>query len=244
MEVEEEEEDRNLFLPEQDYGNPDVISTYDFIYFVQDYSPFLRKYIDYLYDPNPEDHEEAGVNGYFKSFIDICEGINTDQGDDGHEFEQYRPTLEPLMEFMTQSSEDMNVYYNEQLRPENLADAPTGIAYRTRSKALAPGFQLPPPIRRRNVMTLGPLEEGARIELSDGKDYNYSELKNMLLWNKTITPNRHPYTPEDKEKIQKFIEFVTKGGKKTKKNKRKGRKTKKTRKTRKSKTRKSKKTKK
>lgn len=230
-------EEQHSYLPEQDYADPNVISTYDFIYFIQDYSPFLIKYIDHLYDPNPEDPEEAGDNGYFKSFIDICEGINTDQGDDGT-FEQYRPTLEPLMEFITQSCEDMNAYYEENLRNEQLADAQTGIAYRTRSKTPASVYQLSPPTRKRDTVTLSQIKEGPVIKLSDGKDYTYGELKNMLLWNNNMTPNRHPYTPKDKEEIQKFIDFATKGGKKTRKNKRKTRKsgkTKKTKKTRKTK---------
>ena len=228
------------FLPEQEYGNPDVMSTYDFIYFVQDYSPFLIKYIDYLYDPNPEDPEEAGVNNYFKSFIDICEGINTDQGDDGT-FEQYRPTLEPLMEFMTQSCEDMNLYYEENLRNEQLADAqqnvaePKGVASRTRSKAPATRFEIPPiKKRRKDAITLSEIKEGPVIKLSDKKEYTQSELKHMWDWNKTMTPYRHPYTQEDKDKIDELMGFA-KGLKKKTIKARKVKKVRKSKKTRKQK---------
>jgi hypothetical protein len=52
----------------------------------------------------------------------------------------------------------------------------------------------------------------------------------MWEWNKTITPYRHPYTSEDKQKIKDIIEFATKGGKRTRKTSRKGKKTRKTRK--------------
>jgi hypothetical protein len=204
------------FLPEQEY---EELSTYDFIYFIQDYSPFLRKYIDYLYDPNNhDDPEEADVNGYFKSFIEICEGINTDHRDDGT-FEAYRPTLEPLIEFMTQSCEEMNVYYKDNL--QKLA-VPNGIAYRTRSKGPASVFEIPPNKKGMDTFTLEPIkQEGVRIKLSDGKEYTYPEIKNMWNWNKTITPRRHPYTEEDIQKINDLINFTTKGGKKTRKNKKK-----------------------
>jgi hypothetical protein len=216
------------FLPEQEY---EELSTYDFIYFIQDYSPFLRKYIDYLYDPNNhDDPEEADVNGYFKSFIEICEGINTDHGDDGT-FEAYRPTLEPLIEFMTQSCEEMNVYYEDKL--QKLA-VPNGIAYRTRSKRPASVFEIPPAKKGTNMISLEPTkQEGVRITLSDGKEYTYEEIKGMWQFSNIQTPLRHPYTEEDIQKINDLINFATKGGKKTRKNKRKAKKTKKNKKTKK-----------
>jgi len=230
------------FLPEQDYEDSTIISTYDFIYFIQDYSPFLREYLDYLYDLN--DPEDADVNNYFKSFIDICEEIYTDAGDDGT-FEQYRATLEPLMEFMTQACESMNAYHEEnlQLAEEGVpnADAPKDVANRTRSKNPATEFEIPTNRKGTNVMTLGPTTQDAvRIKLSDGKEYTYPEIKNMWEWNKTMTPYRHPYTEEDKQKINELINFATKGGKKTRKSKRKARKTKKIRKTKSKKARKNK----
>ena len=86
-------------------------------------------------------------------------------------------------------------------------------------------------------MTLEPTkQEGVRIKLSDGKEYTYDEIKHMWNWNKTMTPYRHPYTEEDKQKIKELIDFATKGGKrKAKKNKKskkmKKQKTKKLRKT-------------
>ena len=238
-----EEEEIHPFLPIQDYRNPEVISTYDFIYFIQDYSQFLRDYIDFLYNP-ADNQEEADVNNYFKSFIDICEGINTDNGDDGTFDQRYRDTLEPLMEFMTQSCEDMNMYSEQNAQAavaqENLelaqdevhnADAPTGVASRTRSKRPASEFELPPAKRGTNVMTQGPTTQHAvRVKLSDGKEYTYGELKHMWEWNKTMTPYRHPYTEEDKQKITELIDFATKGGKKTRKNKKKTKKTQKSRK--------------
>jgi hypothetical protein len=220
-------EERSSFIPEQEYEDPNVISTYDFIYFVQDYSPFLREYIDDLYDP--DDPEEADDNGYYKSFIDICEGIDTDEEDDGT-FETYRATLEPFMEFMTDECGQMNVYYEEELRDarefitqQNVAK-PTGIASRTRSKAPATGFEIPQSKRGRNAITLEPTkQEGVRIKLSDGKEYTYGEIKHMWEWNKTITPYRHPYTEEDKNKIKELMEFSAKGGRrKTRKGKKRG----------------------
>jgi hypothetical protein len=59
-----------------------------------------------------------------------------------------------------------------------------------------------------------------------------------------MTPYRHPYTEDDKNKIKEIIDFATKGGKKiikkTRKNKRKARKTQKSRKTKSTKVRKNK----
>jgi hypothetical protein len=186
--------------------------TYDFIYFVQDYSAFLRTYINIKYQRDPDEV------GYLTSFIDICDGINTDYGDDGS-FEQYRPTLEPLMEWITLWAEDMSAFHNQNIAAP-LA-GPESIADRTRSKWPASGFEIPPFKRGRNAMTLEPTkQEGVRIKLSDGKEYTYGEIKHMWNWNKTMTPYRHPYTEEDKQQIIKLIDFATKGGRrKTKKNK-------------------------
>ena len=229
-------------LPEQFYEDPNIISTYDFIYFVQDYSPFLREYLDYLEDEN---YITADDNGYYNSFIDICNEINTDEGDDGT-FETYRVQVEPLMEWMTEECGHMNQYYEENMRNAQEAPPPV-VANRTRSKRPATGFELPSAKRGTNMITLEPTkQEGVRIKLSDGKEYTYVEIKGMWQFSQTQTPLRHPYTEEDKQKIRNFIDFVTKGGKrksrKTKKSK-KTRKTKKTKKTRKTrKTRKPKKT--
>ena len=215
------EEERHPFLPEQDYETD--MTTYDFIYFVQDYSPFLRKYLDYLYDS--DEPEYIDDRGYYNSFIDICEGIDTDGGDDGT-FETYRATVEPFMEFMTEECGHMNAYYEEDLRRDKEALAqqnvalPKSVANRTRSKVPATGFEISPPKRGRNVMTLGPIkQDGVRIKLSDGKEYTYGELKHMMEWNKTMTPYRHPYTAEDKQKIKDLMDLATKGGKKTNKRK-------------------------
>lgn len=220
------EEERHHFLPEQEYKE---MSTYDFIYFIQDYSSFLRQYINNKYR---DDQDEVG---YLTSFIDICERINTDYGDD-NTFEEYRATLEPLIKFMTQSCEDMNVYHEENLRNEQLADAKTGIAHRTRSKQpVTTDFEIAPSKRGTNIITLGPIKkEAVRIKLSDGKQYTYDEIKDMWRFSQVETPYRHPYTEEDKQKITHLIEFATKGGKRkrrTKKNKksRKSRRRKKTR---------------
>lgn len=229
-------EERPPFLPEQFYEDPNIISTYDFIYFVQDYSPFLREYLDYLEDEN---YITADDHGYYNSFIDICNEINTDGGDDGT-FETYRATLQPFMEFMTEECGHMNAYYEDDLRRDQAQQnvvVPTGIASRTRSKRPATGYEIPPSKRGTNVMTQGPTTQDAvRIKLSDGKEYTYGELKHMMEWNKTMTPYRHPYTEEDKQKINNLINFATKGGKKTRKNKKKARKTKQSKKTRKNKT--------
>jgi hypothetical protein len=56
----------------------------------------------------------------------------------------------------------------------------------------------------------------------------------MWEWNKTMTPYRHPYTEEDKQKIKDFIDFATKGGKRKTRKGKKVKKTKKFRKTKKS----------
>jgi hypothetical protein len=228
------------FLPEQEYGDLEVISTYDFIYFVQDYTPFLRNYLDYLYD---ERYITADDHGYYNSFIDICNNIDTDEGDNGT-FETYREQVEPLMEWMTEECGHMNEYYEEEMRnakeaavQHNYTHAPKGVANRTRSKSSASGFEIPQSKRGRNAMTLEPIkQEGVRIKLSDGKEYTYGEIKHMWNWNKTTTPYRHPYTEEDKQKILDLINFATTGGKKTKKNKRKAKKRTSKRKTRKNKT--------
>jgi hypothetical protein len=223
------EEEEHPFLPEQNYETD--MSTYDFIYFVQDYTPFLQEYLYYLH----ETYIEYAEIGYYNSFIDICNEINTNHGDDGT-FERYRATLEPFMEWMTEECGHMNAYHEQNMRNDRAAidqqqAAPTYVASRTRSKRPATGFEIPQSKRGRNAMTLEPIKQDAvRIKLSDGKEYTYDEVKHMMEWNKNMTPYRHPYTPGDKQKINELLEFA-KGGKKTRKNKRKARKTKKTRKT-------------
>lgn len=156
-------EEQHPYLPEQNYADPNVISTYDFIYLVQDYASFLKEYIAHLYDP--DDSDMSSDNTYYESFIDICESINTDEGDNGT-FERYRATLEPFMEFMTQECVNMNAYEEEEERhtrefitqqnfvpytvPKGVAAAtvassfgPKGVASRTRSKATATKFEIP-----------------------------------------------------------------------------------------------------
>ena len=218
-------------LPEQEYERD--ISTYDFIYFVQDYRPFLLSYINNKYRNDPDEV------GYLTSFIDVCEGINTTREDDGS-FEQYRPTIEPLMEWVTLWAQSMNEFYAQQQQQQQQPPVP-GVASRTRSKHPSSVFEIPPNKKGMDTFTFGPTrQEGVRITLSDGKEYTYPEIKNMWNWNKNITPKRHPYTEEDKNKIAQLIEFATKGGKKTRKNKRNSKKTKKARKNKSKKARKNK----
>jgi hypothetical protein len=236
------------FLPEQEYGDPEVISTYDFIYFIQDYTPFLRNYLDYLYD---ERYITADDHGYYNSFIDICNEINTDEGDDGT-FETYREQVEPFMEWMTEECGHMNVYYEDELHNDHTAidqkqvaseAGPTSVASRTRSKRPASAFEIPPAKKGTNMISLEPTnQEGVRIKLSDGKEYTHDEIKDMWRFSKEQTPLRHPYTEEDKQKIKELLEFA-KGGKKTRKNKRKSKKTRKVRKNKSKKVRKNKRTK-
>jgi hypothetical protein len=216
------------FLPEQNYETD--MSTYDFIYFVQDYTPFLEEYLHYMHETNIEYTEI----GYYNSFIDICNEINTNHGDDGT-FERYRATLEPFMEWMTEECGQMNAFHEENMRnARNQQQAvqeagPTGVASRTRSKTPASEFEIPPNKKGMDTFTLEPTkQEVFRIKLSDNREYTYPEIKNMWNWNKTITPKRHPYTEEDKNKITELINFATKGGKKTRKNKKKARKSRKT----------------
>jgi hypothetical protein len=56
----------------------------------------------------------------------------------------------------------------------------------------------------------------------------------MWDWNKTMTPYRHPYTQEDKQKIDELMGFA-KGLKKKTRKARKGKKARKTKKQKKSK---------
>jgi len=227
------EEEMPPFLPEQNYETD--MSTYDFIYFVQDYTPFLEEYLYYMHETNIEYTDI----GYYNSFIDICNEINTNHGDDGT-FERYRATIEPFMEWMTEECGNMNAYHEQNMRNDRNQQqaapeaAPTGVASRTRSKRTASVFEIPQSKRGRNAMTLEPIKQDAvRIKLSDGKEYTYDEVKHMWEWNKNITPYRHPYTEDDKNKIKDIIDFATKGGKKrrkTKKNKRSPRKSRKSRK--------------
>jgi len=179
-------------------------------------------------------HEDIG---YYNSFIDFCNETNTNHGDDGT-FETYRATLEPFMEWMTEQCGHMNEYSE---RGTRAADAqpnvaqPTGIANRTRSKAPATRFEIHPAKRGRNAITLEPTkQEAVRVKLSDGKEYTYGEIKHMMEWNKNMTPYRHPYTEEDKNKIKQLVEFATKGGKRKSRKNKKLRKTKKSRKIRRS----------
>lgn len=239
-------------IPEIFYEDPDDMSTYDFIYFIQDYTTFLREYLDYMLR---ERYITDDDYGYYNSFIDICNDINTDHGDDGT-FEQYRVQVQPLMEWMTQECGQMNVYYEEDLRndhaaiderqaaPEAAPEAgPTGVASRTRSKRPASAFEIPPAKKGTNMISLEPTkQEGVRIKLSDGKEYTQDEIKDMWRFSKEQTPLRHPYTEEDKQKIKELLEFA-KGGKKTRKNKRKSKKTRKVRKNKSKKARKNKRTK-
>ena len=228
-------EEEHSFLPEQNYETD--MSTYDFIYFVQDYTPFLQEYLHYLH----ETYIEYAEIGYYNSFIDICNEINTNHGDDGT-FEQYRATLEPFMEWMTEECGQMNFYHEQNMHNAQEAAAqqnvavevtPTGVASRTRSKRPASEFEIPPSKKGTNMVSLEPTkQEALRIKLSDGKEYTYDEIKDMWRFSKEQTPLRHPYTPEDKQKITELINFTTKGGKKTRKNKKKS-KSKKVRKTRK-----------
>jgi hypothetical protein len=225
-------EEQHPFLPEQNYETD--MSTYDFIYFVQDYTPFLEEYLHYMH----ETYIEYTEIGYYNSFIDICNEINTNHGDDGT-FERYRATLEPFMDWITEQCGQMNAFHEQNMRndrnQQNVAveAAPTGIASRTRSKRPATNFEIPPAKKGTNMISLEPTkQEALRIKLSDGKEYTYEEIKDMLRFSKDQTPLRHRYTLEDKQKIKEFLEFATKGGKKIKSKKTKKNKTKKQRKSR------------
>jgi hypothetical protein len=104
---------------------------------------------------------------------------------------------------------------------------------RTRSTAPIEGdlaeYQMLPnyPKKGVNAITLEPIKQGVpRITLSDGKEYTLDEIKDMWKYSKVQTPLRHPYTEEDKQKIQDFINFA-KGGKRRRHKRRKTRKQKK-----------------
>jgi len=244
MEVEQDEEQQYQHIPEENYQN---LTTGLFINFVQNHRRFLLDYINNRYRDDPDEI------GYLTSFIDVCQGINIDTGENVN-YDDYRETIQPLMEWVTLWAENMNEFYvnnyqdreqpvpEEEVAPESVAKS---IADRTRSKRSATSFEMPPAKRGRNAMTLQPTQQNAvRIKLSDGKEYTYGEIEHMWKWNKTMTPYRHDYTREDKQKIIDLIDFATKGGKKTRKVKKinKSNKTKRPRKSKRS--RKSKKTKK
>jgi len=111
--------------------------------------------------------------------------------------------------------------------------ADPGMANRTRSKRPREGEelsefeQIQPSNKKTSVFTLETTNKPeASITLSDGNQYNISQIRNMWTSNKSQTPLRHRYTEEDKAKIEAFINFA-KGGKKSRKTK-KARKTRKT----------------
>jgi hypothetical protein len=236
----DEAEEQHSHMPTIDYETD--LLTADFIYFVQDYSHFLREYINSKYRDDPEEV------GYLTSFIDVCDGIDTDAAPGEEEYynyyERYRNSLQPLMEWITLWAEDMNKFYENSYKnhqKQTPEPSPKGVASRTRSKRpLETSYEIPPPKRGTNMITLEPTkQEGVRITLSDGKSYTYDEIKDMWRFSKVQTLYRHPYTLEDKQKITDFLDFGTKGGRKkrkTKKNKTKNNKKvykKKSRKTRK-----------
>jgi hypothetical protein len=128
-----------------------------------------------------------------------------------------------------------NNIYAEFLKVSAPAAVP-GVADRTRSKRPREGEelgefeQIQPSNKKTSVFTLETTSKPeASITLSDGNQYNISQIKNMWTSNKSQTPLRHNYTEEDKAKIVAFINFA-KGGKKSRKTK-KAKKAKKTRKT-------------
>jgi hypothetical protein len=217
-------------LPEQDYEND--ITARDFIYFVQDYSGFLRAYINNKYSYDPDEV------GYLTSFIDICDGIDTN-ADDEEYYETYRQTLQPLMEWMTLWAQDMNIFYTNvyqnQQQPAIEEASQKFVADRTRSKQpIAPDFKIPPNEKGIDMISLEPTkQEGVRIKLSDGKSYTYNEIVGMWRFSEVQTPLRHLYTPEDKQKIIDFINFVKEGGRRKTRKMRKTQRAKKVRKPRK-----------
>jgi len=106
----------------------------------------------------------------------------------------------------------------------NIAPTKSNVANRTRSKRqideLAEYEQIPPPKRGTDIISMESTKQGVpRITLSDGKEYTLDEIKDMWKYSKVQTPLRHPYTEEDKQKIQDFINFA-KGGKRRRKQKR------------------------
>lgn len=234
-------EEREPHLPNMNYETD--LSTRDFIYFVQDYSQFLREYINNRYRDDPEEV------GYLSSFIDISNGINADTSEEEEYYERYRESLQPFMEWITLWAEDMNNFYENEFfanRPQEpiIEEVARGIAGRTRSKRPFAGkFEIPPPKRGTNIIRWEPTtQEGVRITLSDGKSYTYNEIKDMWRFSKVQTPYRHAYTQDDIQKIKDLIEFATEGGKR-KRTRTRTRKIKKSRKTKKLKNKKVRKTK-
>jgi len=113
-------------MDKQDYADEEVISTYDFIYFVDGISPFLKEYLDYLHDENrtkynKQDYIETTDYNEYNSLIDRCEEIVAEfnkrhiDEDDGT-FNTYRAELMPLMEWITQEYRYMKKYYLEDMR--------------------------------------------------------------------------------------------------------------------------------
>jgi hypothetical protein len=145
MEVEEDEEQQQQYqhIPEENYQN---MTTGLFINFVQNHRLFLLDYINNRYYNDPDEV------GYLTSFIDVCQGIDVETGENVN-YEDYRETIQPLMEWVTLWAEDMNEFYinnyqdreqpalAEQVAPESVAKS---IADRTRSKRPATSFEMPP----------------------------------------------------------------------------------------------------
>jgi hypothetical protein len=106
--------DEYRHLPEQDYTKDEIISTFDFIYFVQDYTQFLTAYINDKYKNYPDE-----LNKYTR-FLEFCNGINTDHGDDGS-FEEKRAYLLPFMTWVTEIAPDMNKFYRDNYEQQELS---------------------------------------------------------------------------------------------------------------------------
>jgi hypothetical protein len=89
---------------------------------------------------------------------------------------------------------------------------------RTRSNTVITPYQeefaqLGPPRKRTSGISLNTtVASESTIKLSDGKEYNINDIRDMWRFSKTHTPLRHPYTEDDIEKIKAFIDFM-KGGK-------------------------------
>lgn len=73
--------------------------------------------------------------------------------------------------------------------------------------------QLGPPRKRTSGISLNTtVASESTIKLSDGKEYNINDIRDMWRFSKTHTPLRHPYSEDDIKKIKAFIDFM-KGGK-------------------------------
>jgi hypothetical protein len=109
------------YIYEQDY---EEMSIYDFIRYIDDNSPFLKDYLDYLDEENfvDEDGNEVMTAKKYKkynSLINRCIKLENEYKDPDADPDTYdvplHKKLKPLMKWMTEECGQMNEYYKEDM---------------------------------------------------------------------------------------------------------------------------------